>query len=78
MGHLRFETTMAYTHLHPTGEIETAETLSSALPLIDVVTAPRTRAGSVANSVATPTQNDGERPAETSSDGERRLLLAKG
>lgn len=78
MGHLRFETTMAYTHLHPIGEIETAETLSQALPLIDVVTAPRTRAGSVTNSVATSTQNDGERPAETNSDGERRLLLAKG
>jgi integrase len=43
LGHRRIETTLLYTHLRPTAEIAPSEQLSQALPLKDLVTAPRSR-----------------------------------
>ena len=70
MGHRNIATTQRYTHLRPVHEIPAHERLADAVPIADLVTAPRKRAAGkgVGKSVGTLSDTDGETQAKTGPD----------
>lgn len=63
MGHSDLATTMQYTHLRPTHEMEPAEQLSAALPIRELVLVARQRPP-VADPVTTPQKHGRKRPTK--------------
>jgi integrase len=70
MGHRNIATTQRYTHLRPVHEIPAHERLADAVPIADLVTLARKRAGGKPDgkSDGTHSGTDGETPAKTGTD----------
>ncbi len=70
MGHRNIATTQRYTHLRPAHEIPAHERLADAVPIADLVTIARKRAGGKPDgkSDGTHSGTDEEAPAKTGTD----------
>jgi integrase len=72
MGHRDITTTQRYTHIRPLPQRAAIEALSNALPIADLVTHPRTRAGTIAIGAATGTTTGTTRVTPTKSRSNTR------